>query len=432
MDIFSLFEDPADESQGGLTVSEGLEIKDGCLYGCRPVPEILVVPESVKSIAAFAFKGCDELKEVYFPKSLEVIEHDAFRDCQNLMAIHFPEDANLCTIGDCAFKSCLALGDLTLPKSLDCIGKFAFCEAGQLAVAMPSVVYKMNSQWLAEGCSDFSRRHGLGNIHLHSNLAVEAGAFDRARIDEVLISVNSLGEGVFANAMINTVIWDCNLREIPQDTFAYSSLIRFEFADIDSTPLNKIGSSAFSNCRNLLSFEFPKSLTEIGDNAFSAAALRKVVAPPNLKRIGCAAFAYCECTEIDLHNVEVLKSVGLNAFRSTGIRELYLNTSQAYLSDNIVDDCMSLILLELGKDVKHIYFSVRAVYTPNRRSLTLVHNSEINICGTPKTTQLMLPAAGEINLDTSGWSKQVYTEEELKELDYYADDSKDKIIVTYF
>ncbi len=433
-DIFSLFDDQPEKSMSeseALLPTEGLNIQDGCLFGCRYAPEVLVIPETVRCIAPFAFQGKEKIKEIFFPKSLEVIERNAFQNCTELTSIHFAEDAIIYSINELAFFGCVKLSNLILPKSLECIGKFAFKYAGEDAQPPQSVIYSVNKRWLPDGGADMGASCGLGTLYLSPNLTIGESAFAGACLDEVIISANSLGESVFANAKINSVIWDSNIKIIPDSTFQSSTLGSFRFADINSTQLSEIGPRAFYDCKCLLSFEFPNSLTRIDDLAFYQSHLLKMIAPPGLKHIGVSAFEDCACTIIDLHNVDVLDHIGMRAFSGTPIKQLYLNTSQKFFSDSIVDGCESLTFIELGKDVSYIAFSESCNYASAvTESLTLVQSASTKLDGTPHTTQLMLPSAAMNTLDTRFWSKPICTAEQLKELNFFADHSS-KIIVTY-
>lgn len=434
MNIFSLFDDQPEtiEVTDIPQPSDDLNIQDGCLFGGRCANGILVLPETVRCIAPFAFKGDLKIKEIYFPKSLETIEHDAFRDCNKLTTLHFAEDAIIYSIGDCAFSHCTSLSNLILPDSLECIGRFAFGGAGKRTQEVHSVVYDVNKCWLPDGGAELQSSFGLGVVHLSSNLVVKCGAFSDAILDEVVISANSLEEGVFKGAVINSVIWDSNISRIPTSTFHDSVLGNFKFMDINTTQLREIGPAAFANCKNLLTFNFPNSLIKIDNLAFSYAGLQKVVAPPSLKHIGVSAFEGCECHIIDLHNVDVLDCIGMRAFKHTPIKQLYINTTQEFVSDTIVDGCDSLMLFELGKDVSCIAFSQAADYSSSvSSSLTLIYNASTNIKGLPHTSHLALPFAANDKLDSEQLTAAICTEEYIKEHDYFSLNDSNKIIVTY-
>ena len=85
----------------------------------------VVIPKSVETIWAYAFKGCRSLKEVVFEEGsrLTTIEENAFNDCSRLEKINFPE--KLERIDMFAFSQ-TKLENVELPASLRKIGQGVF------------------------------------------------------------------------------------------------------------------------------------------------------------------------------------------------------------------------------------------------------------------------------------------------------------------
>ena len=83
-----------------ITIDDGnpwLDSRDNCnaiietktnklLVGCKNT----TIPNSVKSIGKYAFKGCDKLTSITIPNSVTSIGNDAFYGCDNLAEIHLP------------------------------------------------------------------------------------------------------------------------------------------------------------------------------------------------------------------------------------------------------------------------------------------------------------------------------------------------------
>ena len=84
------------------------------LYACPPANEgnkgVIVVPDTVITIADKAFGGCTKVKEIILPPSLKEIGEKAFADCK-------------------------ALKKLVLPDGIETIGKEAFLRCGKLTNA---------------------------------------------------------------------------------------------------------------------------------------------------------------------------------------------------------------------------------------------------------------------------------------------------------
>ncbi|MBR5573401.1 MAG: leucine-rich repeat protein [Paludibacteraceae bacterium] len=83
-----------------ITIDDGnpwLDSRDNCnaiietktnkiIVGCKNT----TIPNSVKSIGQYAFKGCDKLTSITIPNSVTSIGDDAFYGCDNLAEIHLP------------------------------------------------------------------------------------------------------------------------------------------------------------------------------------------------------------------------------------------------------------------------------------------------------------------------------------------------------
>lgn len=94
------------------------------LVGCKISATNVVVPNTVTTIAEFAFLGCRSLKSVTLPNSLTFIGEQAFGSCDNLESINIP--SSVTTIEDLAFFACTSLKKLVVPSSVETIGKSAF------------------------------------------------------------------------------------------------------------------------------------------------------------------------------------------------------------------------------------------------------------------------------------------------------------------
>ena len=94
-----------------------------------PIKGKLVIPNSVKEIRPYAFKGCKGITLVEFPKSLEAIGEGAFVGCDSLSGVLvLPE--SLKNIGNDAFSNCTNIGDTLYIPNETVIGEGAFNNCG--------------------------------------------------------------------------------------------------------------------------------------------------------------------------------------------------------------------------------------------------------------------------------------------------------------
>ncbi|MDE6666128.1 MAG: leucine-rich repeat protein [Ruminococcus sp.] len=88
----------------------------------------VVIPDSVTSIAVFAFLSCQSLKSVTIPDSVTSIEEGAFKCCENLKSVTIPDSVTSIKPG--TFSFCKSLKSVIIPESVTSIGAMAFsnCE----------------------------------------------------------------------------------------------------------------------------------------------------------------------------------------------------------------------------------------------------------------------------------------------------------------
>ena len=130
----------------------------------------LIIPDSVTSIGAAAFKGCIGLADdkgfviirnvlysyhgnggaVTIPNGVTSIEFFAFRNCTSLTSVTIPDSVT--SIGDGAFYGCSSLTSVVIPNSVTSIGEYAFFYCKSLtSVTIPDSVTSI--RWGAfSGC----------------------------------------------------------------------------------------------------------------------------------------------------------------------------------------------------------------------------------------------------------------------------------------
>ena len=187
----------------------------------------LQLPDSILEIQDYAFRDCQNLKAVKGGKSLRSIGLQAFADCRSLESVEL--GTSLQYIGMDAFAGCSKLRDLSLPDSLVGLG----CRALE---DTPALDDRKGAVYIGHVLCGYN-----GYLPPHSYLEVREGTL---LIAERAFTGRSNLEGViFANSV------------------------------------KRIGYCSFDECDCLKFINLPKSLLDIGDEAFNYSPIQEVVAP---------------------------------------------------------------------------------------------------------------------------------------------------------
>lgn len=240
--------------------------------------------ERFTEIPSSAFSGCKVLETVNIPDTVTVIGESAFSGCASLKSIHIPDSVT--RIGRSAFAYCALLEDINIPKGVTVINSHTFSSCTSL-----------ESIKLHDGVTDIYDRAFYGCTKL-----VDIGEAK---------NVEQLGVDVFHKSAFNNIYGT-----------VYVGKYLFSYADDDKVftvrpGTTKIHKYAFWNTSGLKKLEkviLPEGVTVIEDYAFKdCLALKEVVFPSTLKRIGRYAFEGCD-QMIKAHLPEGLTDIWYGAF----------------------------------------------------------------------------------------------------------------------
>ena len=175
------------------------------------------------------FYNIETLKEVTIGGSVSRIEDNAFMACVGLTDISIPNSVK--SIGDNAFSGCTGITNISIPNSVEEIGNCAF-----------------------SGCTGITNISIPNSVEEIGNCAFEDCPNIRNLVFEEGTKVLSLGNDTING---NGLFYDC-----PLDTLYIGRNLSY------ATSADK-GYSPFYNIKTLKSVIIGRSVTEIGDNAFS-------------------------------------------------------------------------------------------------------------------------------------------------------------------
>ena len=219
---------------GGIPV---VEIADSAFALSQSLKEI-VIPGSVKSIGAFAFKGCVALVSAVIEDGVEEIGEDAFKNCRNLASLTLP--GGLRSIRHWT-SGCVKLASVVIGPGTAGIGDWAF-----------------------SGCT------GLREIVIPDSVtSIGSAAFKRCRYLESLTipgSVTNIGSSAFRESGLTSVTIPAGVSRLCTCTFSNCHWLD---SVILEDGVREIGDLAFLDCKMLRTVTIPGSVEEIGENAFS-------------------------------------------------------------------------------------------------------------------------------------------------------------------
>lgn len=236
-----------------VSVTKGPELYE---FSHVRIPETVTHNDTtytVSEVAYQAFSG-GNINIIEMPNTITKIGDYAFSNC-GIDSIKF--STSLKTIGEYAFEKS-SLSSVYFPEGLESIGKAAFVGSQDNLYSHPmGTIYKIS---FPSTLKEIGERAFAANANLN-NVVIPDG-------------ITVIRQGVFATCWnLNNVVLPKNLVKIENTAFANCALIELD-ADF-----------------------FPKTLVEIGDEAFSynvhgrTSSLKKVVLPDNIQRIGASCFS---------------------------------------------------------------------------------------------------------------------------------------------
>ncbi len=222
-------------NQAGDTVILG----SGILYACRSSASELTIPDTVRTIAADACAGLEQLRSVTIPDSVTCIQSGAFAHCTALAEIHTPD-------------------------TIESLAADAFAD----------------TKWEGAGKDDFLT---LGNM-----LYRYRGSENEVAVPDGIRIIND--EAFAGNNAVTVIRLPESVHKIRNGAFREcASLQVAEFGD----QLSEIGEDAFRSCKTLNYLRLGHALETVGAHAFADCPnLTEIYLPDTLKNVGAQAFGY--------------------------------------------------------------------------------------------------------------------------------------------
>ena len=367
-----------------LSTESGLLLsKDGknLIYGVNG--EEIRIPDSVTSIDAYAFYGCNGITSVIIPNGVTNVGDSAFLGCDRLASIMLPwqllspglvdgllspaDWALLATNSDGMkeYRSAAIGHNASSTMTLTLVGACDFTFDWKVSSASGDDYLR----WYLDGV-EMARISGTGGTWQNVSVSVPTGDHiikwtyskngnGTSGADCGWVRIPKLTElrklaGLFPDSYptLRCVTLTGQTAEIP--THAFDGCASLTAIDIPSSVTN-IGIAAFAGCIGLTSVVIPDSVTSIGDLAFSdCGGLTSVAIPDSVMCIGASAFYNCS----SLTNVTIgsgVTSIGTSAFSGcSGLTSVTIPDSVTSIGQNAFYNCNGLMSVTIPDSVTSI------------------------------------------------------------------------------
>ena len=257
---------------------------------------------NVQTIGAYAFGYCKNLKSVDFG-SVVTINDYAFEYTESLKTVEFPDSVKVIGWGAFAysgiatldlneveeldveaFRECVNLTEITLPATIKRMEGNAF----KNCIGLTTIYYNIDGETVS-GQEDVNGSVGIGSYGITTYMVEEYQLkYDKLPSRKVIIGANV--KRLPANAFSRE-------RDALDSGWAWESYIHeVEFAD--GCQLEEIGSCAFK-WTAIREIVIPDTVKKIGYQAFIDCKMQSVTIGNGIEEIGAQAFAYCDFTEVN-------------------------------------------------------------------------------------------------------------------------------------
>ena len=272
---------------------------DKSVSGAVTIPAYVTGPDGNKytviSIGRCAFRGCENLSQVYLPNSLLSLKTECFADCFALTSIVIPKSVT--NIEENSFQSCDGITSMvveegnTVYDSRDNCNAIIKTENNELIAGCHKTVIPSTVAIIGE--RSFFGIQSLSSIEIPSSVTtIRSHAFYECT---GLTSI-SIPSSVVSIEGYNPFAWCSNVKSIVVD----EANPKFDSRGNCNAIINSETNKLVSGCMNTV---IPEDVEHIGDYAFSHSPIAEVTLPKGLKTIGQAAFGSCKnLTSIELPN----------------------------------------------------------------------------------------------------------------------------------
>ena len=267
---------------------------------CKAQIKTVVIEDSVTSIGAGAFWGCNQLQTVKMSENLQSIGDNAFSQCGTLQEINIPEKVQ--SIGDEAFLFCGSLKTVSFHKGLKTIGESAFHGTAVETVSLPEGLEKIGD-----------------------------GAFEFCKLKSVSIAAGEIGNSAFTGSTntLETLMLGSGVTKIGKYAFSETGIKTLTIPG----NIKEIGDSAFKWCDQLEDVTLENGIGKIEDRAFYYCPKLNNISI-DMTSVKAQLFQFVDGAKVHVALGQHVKEVAVGAFGGYGkVEKLSIDEANPYLSE---------------------------------------------------------------------------------------------------
>lgn len=293
----------------------------------------IIFPEGMEHIDEGVLWACFSLESVELPNSLISLKSHAIDRCKQLSDVELPP--NLKTIGDSVFFGC-KISKVSIPESLCSIGEYAYCGCPIGELYIPKALTYIGGGAFA-GCSELKR------IEVDpENPVYEAK-------DNVLFNKEENKLVLYSAGLGSEYCIPYGVKSIGKGAFWNSAIVQLEIPDT----VEEICEDAFRVTRALKSVVIPESVKRIGSQAFCESNLETITLPQGLESIEYGAFEYAQIASITIPNG--VRYIQDNTFGSCNhLKNIDLPENLISIGDWAFSNCRELESIEIPGETQSI------------------------------------------------------------------------------
>ena len=305
-------------------------IHTGAFTNCKSL-KMVTLPLSLETLGTLAFAQCAGLEKIFaLGDKLTTIEDGAFYNCINLTEVPLKE--SITSLGivqmtmdggyehsvsiwshtekDGVFHGCKALQKVTIPSKVTLLAEKLFFDSGVKEVVLPDGITEIGSR-VFEGCIKLEKMNWPAGIPVVPQNAFKyCIALTEVKLNE---GVTTIDTQAFDNcSSLKTLIFPSTLSKIGKD--AFGGCVKLEAADLGKTKLTELPERVFNGCTALSTVTLPTTIQLLNVRAFSGSAIKSLIGPESLKKVGELAFD--GCAELETLDLQYVQEFAANAVRN--------------------------------------------------------------------------------------------------------------------